>query len=249
MGDNTKEAVGLRLKDLRGKSTLEEISTRANEVLGHGVFDRQRLSKIERGKQTANYEDLAALAKVYAVSTDYLLGLSETRLPESMGAVEYTGLTGEAANYLHNLHVADQLRDKKPSSEMSMCEMISEFLYHSSGAMQNLYFLYHRTKDMSAFKPSLNALTGETDARMQMRTYAMANKYYGACKILSGKSYLLYEFERISHDLREAVAKTANLPNALKVCDTMARENAMREFEIIKKQDSKKEANKRAKKE
>ena len=147
MGNSIKELVGKRLFALRGDSTLDEIAANLNKRLGYNSFTKQKLSKVEKGGQEVNYEDLIALAKEYAVSTDYLLGLSEARLPESMGTVEYTGLTVEAANYLHSMHVADETRTKK--SATPMCEMISEFLCHCSATFQDMYFLYLTTKDMS----------------------------------------------------------------------------------------------------
>ena len=112
MENNIKELVGKRLITLRGELTQEDIAAKVNEKLGGGCT-KQKISKIENGKQEASYDDLIALAQIYAVSTDYLLGLSEERLPESMGTVEYTGLTVEAANYLHTMHLADEARAKK----------------------------------------------------------------------------------------------------------------------------------------
>lgn len=161
------------------------------------------------------------------------LGLSETRLPESMGTVEYTGLTVEAANYLHTMHITDETRTKK--SATPMCEMISEFLCHCSVAFQDMYFLYLTTKDMSAFKPRLGLLTNEQGAKMQYRAYMMANKYYGMCEIVSGKNYLRYKTEQIVNKMREAVARTIKLSDTVKACDKMAIENAEREYEIIKR--------------
>lgn len=236
MGNSIKELVGKRLFALRGDSTLDEIAANLNKRLGYNSFTKQKLSKVENGGQEVNYEDLIALAKEYAVSTDYLLGLSETRLPESMGTVEYTGLTVEAANYLHSMHVADETRTKK--SATPMCEMISEFLCHCSATFQDMYFLYLTTKDMSTFKPRLGLLTEEQDAKMQYRAYMMANKYYGTCEIVSGKNYLLYKTERIVNRMREAVAKTVRLSDAVKACDKMSAENAAREYEIVKRKRS-----------
>ena len=233
MGNSIKELVGKRLFALRGDSTLDEIAANLNKRLGYNSFTKQKLSKVENGGQEVNYEDLIALAKEYAVSTDYLLGLSETRLPESMGTVEYTGLTVEAANYLHTMHVADETRTKK--SATPMCEMISEFLCHCSAAFQDMYFLYLTTKDMSAFNPRLGLLTDEQDAKMQYRAYMMANKYYGMCEIVSGKNYLRYKTEQIVNKMREAVARTIKFSDAVKACDKMTIENAEREYEIIKR--------------
>ena len=139
MENNIKELVGKRLITLRGELTQEDIAAKVNEKLGGGCT-KQKISKIENGKQEASYDDLIALAQIYAVSTDYLLGLSEERLPESMGTVEYTGLTVEAANYLHTMHLADEARAKK--STPTMCEMISEFLYHSSRAIHDLSLIH-----------------------------------------------------------------------------------------------------------
>ena len=236
MENNIKEFVGKRLIALRGELTQEDIAAKVSEKLGGSGCTKQKISKIENGRQEASYDDLIAFAQIYAVSTDYLLGLSETRLPESMGTVEYTGLTVEAANYLHTMHLADEARAKK--STPTMCEMISEFLYHSSRAIHDMYFLYLTTKDMSTFKPTLTLLTDEQDAKMQYRAHMMANKYYGTCEIVSGINYLLYKTERIVNRMREAVAKTVRLSDAVKACDKMSAENAAREYEIVKRKRS-----------
>lgn len=68
---------------------------------------------------------------------------------------------------------------------------------------------------------------------MQYRAYMMANKYYGTCEIVSGKNYLRYKTEQIVNKMREAVARTIKLSDAVKACDKMAIENAEREYEII----------------
>ena len=72
MGNNIKELVGKRLFVLRGDSTLEEIAANLNKRLGYNSFTKQKLSKVEKGGQEVNYEDLIATLFQLITSWDCL---------------------------------------------------------------------------------------------------------------------------------------------------------------------------------
>ncbi len=68
-------ALGRRLAQLRGNKTQEEVAT----VIG---ISRARYSHYETGRSEPDNEVLQALAKYYAVTVDFLLGLNQTPKPK-----------------------------------------------------------------------------------------------------------------------------------------------------------------------
>lgn len=70
-----------------------------------GTFDatRQTISNWQTGKSTPDIYKLKTIAEYFHVSTDYLLGISDTKSPDVnlKAAVEYTGLSEVAVERLH----------------------------------------------------------------------------------------------------------------------------------------------------
>ena len=65
---------------------------------------RQTISNWQTGESVPDIIKLADIAQYFGVSTDYLLGLSDTKSPDASAkaAVEYTGLSEEAVERLHS---------------------------------------------------------------------------------------------------------------------------------------------------
>lgn len=101
---------------------------------------RQTISNWQTGESVPDIIKLAVIAQYFGVSTDYLLGLSDTKSPDAgaKAAVEYTGLSEEAVERLHigldhficdgeamcekarakNLHTASKLVASREFSEL-----------------------------------------------------------------------------------------------------------------------------------
>ena len=101
---------------------------------------RQTISNWQTGESVPDIIKLADIAQYFGVSTDYLLGLSDTKSPDAgaKAAVEYTGLSEEAVERLHigldhficdgeamceearaeNLHTASKLVASREFSEL-----------------------------------------------------------------------------------------------------------------------------------
>ena len=64
---------------------------------------RQTISNWQTGESVPDIIKLADIAQYFGVSTDYLLGLSDTKSPNASAkaAVEYTGLSEDAVERLH----------------------------------------------------------------------------------------------------------------------------------------------------
>lgn len=100
----TPLTIGERFKDARivhnqhGKQTMSEVEA-ATGVRKSKISDLENDSERDIG-----YTNIIALAKHYGVSTDYLLGISDTRSinTEVKAVMQYTGLTEDNVNYLHN---------------------------------------------------------------------------------------------------------------------------------------------------
>lgn len=101
---------------------------------------RQTISNWQTGESVPDIIKLADIAQYFGASTDYLLGLSDTKSPDAgaKAAVEYTGLSEEAVERLHigldhficdgeamcekarakNLHTASKLVASREFSEL-----------------------------------------------------------------------------------------------------------------------------------
>ena len=92
--------LGKRLKELRleGKMTQKQIADR----LGLAI---SAVSAYESGDRYPTYDTLITLARIYHVSTDYLLGISSRR------EIDVTGLDEEEILFVSQL--VELLRKKK----------------------------------------------------------------------------------------------------------------------------------------
>lgn len=97
-------SIGERFKDARivhnqhGKQTMSEVEAAT------GVR-KSMISGLENDSgRDIGYTNIILLAKHYGVSTDYLLGISDTRSidTEVKAVTQYTGLSEDNVNYLHN---------------------------------------------------------------------------------------------------------------------------------------------------
>ena len=77
--------------------------------------NRQKIADLERGKSTPSANDLILLSKIFNVSADYLLGLSDTATTDKdiQFICKYTGLSERAIEvlsiYNNNKRIKNQL--------------------------------------------------------------------------------------------------------------------------------------------
>ena len=97
--------------------TLDELATEFGAA-------RQTVSKWMTGESVPDIISLVKIAKFYDVSTDYLLGCSDTKSVDAnvKVAMDYTGLTEEAIERLHSgLDYPEFYRAKKADAEKKEC--------------------------------------------------------------------------------------------------------------------------------
>ncbi len=70
--ENLKEKVGKKLRECREQLKMTQREVAAKLGVAQPVYQR-----FEKGTFECNYTQLVALCKLYDVSADYLLGLSE----------------------------------------------------------------------------------------------------------------------------------------------------------------------------
>ncbi|MBG9828488.1 helix-turn-helix domain-containing protein [Bacillus wiedmannii] len=105
---------GERLKELRGKKTQEEVSTRIG-------ISRPRYSHFENNRNEPDLDLIQKIADYYKVTTDYLLGRSEDiRLTK-----EQDNIANEMAKKLEIL--INQLEDVDQNKALEQLEM---FVYY-----------------------------------------------------------------------------------------------------------------------
>ena len=95
------------IKNLRINRQLTQV-----DVASQLKCNRQKIADWERGKSTPSAEDIVALTKVFGVSADYLLGISEAAtLNKDIQAIcEYTGLSSEAIETICVELLGDDIR-------------------------------------------------------------------------------------------------------------------------------------------
>lgn len=112
--DNYNDPFPKTLRDLLGmedgSKTRDGAQTRLAKHLG---IKPQNISFYAWGNNKPSVDVLCKMADYLGVSTDYLLGRTMVRSPDPdiRSAVEYTGLSEEAINILHDLH--EQLEKTK----------------------------------------------------------------------------------------------------------------------------------------
>lgn len=90
-----------RIKELRDRDKLTQVDLA--EKLN---CNRQKIADWERGKSTPSVDDIILLTKIFDISADYLLGLTETATPDTdiQAICKYTGLNESAVSTLCELH-------------------------------------------------------------------------------------------------------------------------------------------------
>ncbi|MCR4928996.1 MAG: hypothetical protein K5988_03260 [Lachnospiraceae bacterium] len=78
-----------------------------------------------KGKGDLKAKDLIVLSRIFGVSTDYILGLSEEKHPGNKEFSKYTGLTEEAIESLRQLNKYNP-DNTNSSEEMLLCEANSD---------------------------------------------------------------------------------------------------------------------------
>jgi transcriptional regulator with XRE-family HTH domain len=97
-----KQSIGTRIKELREKRgwTQEDLveKLKANENV-----ERSTLAKWETGRQDFKTKHIIALAEIFGVTSDYLLGLSITPSVDydTKMICDYTGLDEKSIEFLH----------------------------------------------------------------------------------------------------------------------------------------------------
>lgn len=96
MGERFKDARTVHNKN--GKQTTDAVF----EATG---ISKSTLSNIENDKRDPGADVIRKLAKHYGVSTDYLLGLTDIKTPETnaRAVISYTGLSEENVKTLHDM--------------------------------------------------------------------------------------------------------------------------------------------------
>lgn len=125
-----RKKIGSRIKELRNlkKLTAEKV---ANSI----DIDRSTLSNIERGDKTPGMEILIKLANFYNVTTDYILGLSDSPAPIPDNIKQILDQTSDTDEIVAVLNKNEKIKDSKIEKmindldEDSMSELVKYISY------------------------------------------------------------------------------------------------------------------------
>ena len=138
-------------------SLLKERKITPGELAGHLGVTRQTVSNYCLGQTTPSFQLLCEIADFFNVSTDYLLGRTETRSPDAniRAVCEFTGLSEQSMSTMHCIGKQDgnnrQYNDYINHPKLA-CELVDEFIdfTFNSGPKNNktitpfFFFFYFR---------------------------------------------------------------------------------------------------------
>ena len=101
--------------------------------------NRQKIADLERGKSCPSVDDLILLCKIFNVSADYLLGLSDVKSVDKdiEFICDYTGLSENVIkilnqdnknNYSSTINLLLEFRTKEQDDELSILDLISQYI-------------------------------------------------------------------------------------------------------------------------
>lgn len=140
--------------------------------------NRQKIADLERGKSTPSANDLILLSKIFNVSADYLLGLSDTPTTDKdiQFICEYTGLSEKSVEKLHT-KLANSIMKKSIDVE-KVFEIVAKICGKEMSEVKNDY------------------TNGDENTRSTIENYAAVYLR----EIEDNKTYLKYLNELIEED-------------------------------------------------
>ena len=157
-----KKVFAERLGILRTKQNLSQQQL-AEEI----NINRETIAKYETVKRIPSYEHLTKFAKHFHVSTDYLLGLQKepTNDPDVIAVTEYTALSREAAEKLHEIG----LHNKSTANSDTLSVLIEDVDFK--------YFLALLSAKMYDDNSTQRIVTG--NAQIQIKVSSLTNYEIG----------------------------------------------------------------------
>ena len=140
------------------KATHEEIAQIVHT-------SRQNVGNWLSGKTKPDINALANIARGYNVSTDYLLGLTDIKTNDTdlKAVCEYTGLSEEAAEKLHEFHTAEYghryVERPRKTCEIEGIEINTEFNANAMSFINDMI-----TDEMTSFNNLLSAIQARGNA-------------------------------------------------------------------------------------
>ena len=242
-----KSLIGERIKGERKiwGMTQDQLSEKLCDILGCDDISGGRISSYERGANYPTVQVLVALSEIFHVTTDYLLCRSDSKNPEAVEVVAYTGLTEEAASILNLIHKSDMATDslgtelakkqnRKKSHHINVCDIISDFIRVGQTCFDEMHMLKRLSFDMQKdYRPNASALEDKpNDLRMQANARRQANKYFGPSDIVCGKNLLIYRARRINDHIHGVVAQICDLAPAIDHCEKIDAQQRRKDFKL-----------------
>ena len=151
---------GRRLSSLRTERGLSQ--EKLAQELG---YSKSAISFYELGKRTADIEFLAAVAKYFNVSYDYLLGKSESKTTnvELKGICDYVGLSDKAIDFFHKIKLKGENDKTSADTADALFDTINA-LFCSAESKSFLKFLTaYRHSSRTQVTMTIEDSSGEPD--------------------------------------------------------------------------------------
>jgi len=180
----------------------------------HEVVSVQSMSSYERGKTDVPLSVLVALADVFHVTTDYLLGVSDDPNPYAAEVTKYTGLSPRAAKMLHTMLAADG-GDRVTLSVLNDLVLYPGF--HST--LSSMYLLRRSAEEIEKIELQTPETLDEEimESKRDFGLYKAANDRYGVAVILKNMDAVYYEADRIVLKFRSMVSSICGIRKAARI--------------------------------
>ena len=189
-----------RLRELRDGTgrTQQEVVDELQKITGE-IISRQTVSKYENGTIDPPFELLVAFSRLYHVTTDYLLGVSDDKNPYAAEAAAYTGLSPEALRVLHDISAVGQ----RTMSTLNKIILHRDFcaLLVSMGLLEHRASEIEKVKIRNSVEPDSMVMQTKRDQSL----YNTVNKEYGLAVILKGIDAIRYEAVKIGNSFQNIV--------------------------------------------
>jgi len=224
-----KKCVGDRIREER------KIWGWSQEVLAEKLYDvidtvnvgGTAISSYERGATMPSVPVLYALAEVFHVTVDYLMGRSDKKNAAAAEIISFTGLTEEAAGVLHAMNEGD--------NAVNQCDIISGIIMHGQDCFMEAASLRRNALRMATeYKPFMGTGKSRADMKLQRSALEQVGERFGPSRIIHGERLLVYQLHNVGELFERVAFKVCGVAQAIEACRKADAKQRKEENKIIK---------------
>jgi transcriptional regulator with XRE-family HTH domain len=194
----TNETFGKRLQQLRAERELSQKNVAEGLDIAQPTY-----ALYEAGKREPSFDNLIRIARFFAVTADYLLGLEDSRTHDGQAVLEKLGLSDEAINVLSGKTITDdsdfESGDEDAMTEVAMSKFIpriySNFFNIIASRRPTTFLLHFFTLSDEVDKAIKIEINENDDASNKLvKSLLLRMKRYDAEQAMGYNAYLCNRF-------------------------------------------------------